>query len=492
VSEAIKLDAVLKREAPIPPRILSDRYVHSEAPLNGAGGRRKVLVLSYYFPPHSCMGTFRTLRFVNHLPSLGWDPFVVSAEPRLDEDAVDAALVHELSPSLMVEHLAWRRPEDAAKAALRSLVASNTGRPGNQSHASEAGLPPANGVQRFAGLRSKLSELLFQLPDDKAAWSRIAARRCMQLAQSHSFEAVYATAPPFCAHVAAMVVSGALRLPLILDFRDPWSRCPWGRRAKSTLAHWRHRVLERRCVRAAACVILNTERMAHEFRTHYKDQPAAKFQTIPNGVDPKFARRVDALTRTAPESKRRMLRILHPGSLYGMRDPRPFLAALQSAILSGLDVEFEQLGSCEPDWQLEEWVSSHALGNHVRLLPPVPHHDALVRMATADAFLLLQQGTDLQIPGKLFEMLPFRKPILAIADEGATADVIRRYGIGAVGASDNPANIAEAIKRVWAMCRMTNLADRFQDALAAFDAQGQARDLATHLERIATNGGRAR
>ncbi len=106
-------------------------------------------------------------------------------------------------------------------------------------------------------------------------------------------------------------------------------------------------------------------------------------------------------------------------------------------------------------------------------------------MQAADALVLVQPGTHLQVPGKLYEMLMFRKPILALADDGATADVIRDYRLGLVADPRDTDAIADGL-RVLLRDGPTLAEDAdWPAALEAFDGRRLTQQLARHLDQVA-------
>src|SRR5437870_4111524 len=62
---------------------------------------RKLLLLTYHFPPTAASGTFRILGFARHLPSYGWQPVVV-APPQLPWEPIDEELVRHVPPEVIV------------------------------------------------------------------------------------------------------------------------------------------------------------------------------------------------------------------------------------------------------------------------------------------------------------------------------------------------------------------------------------------------------
>jgi glycosyltransferase involved in cell wall biosynthesis len=112
-------------------------------------------------------------------------------------------------------------------------------------------------------------------------------------------------------------------------------------------------------------------------------------------------------------------------------------------------------------------------------------------MAAADILLVIQPDTDLQVPGKLFEMLMFEKPILALTGEGETADMIVRCGIGETAPAYDATAIAQAIGR---LRDRRSLTEAWQPALGEFDGRrltGELADLLSAVSNIGIRRGKA-
>jgi glycosyltransferase involved in cell wall biosynthesis len=174
--------------------------------------------------------------------------------------------------------------------------------------------------------------------------------------------------------------------------------------------------------------------------------------------------------------------------LYNKRDPRPIIDALAILKSQGLSAAFEQVGSCKADFRLHEYALERGVEGQVAVHPPVPHDAALARMAAADALVLVQPGTDIQVPGKLFEMLLFRKPILALADPGAAADIIERYQLGAVVDTNRPQAIAAALASFMRDDHQAGTTGRWDLACADFDGRTLTGQLAQTLNAMCDSG----
>jgi glycosyltransferase involved in cell wall biosynthesis len=335
-------------------------------------------------------------------------------------------------------------------------------------------------------LRSLVSEFLFAVPDNKVGWRHTAARAAEKFIREFGSEVIFSSGPPFSSHLAALDASRRTGVPLVLDFRDPWSRDPWGRRGRSRASKMRHIAMERACVREASRIVLNTERMADEFRQHYSYLPAEKFICIPNGYDDWLLGETPALaTNDTAKRPGHVTRILHPGSLYGQRNPTLLLQAIRRLRETVNEpIEFVQIGGCDSRLDMAQKVRQLGLEDCVHVLPAVSHREVCSQMADADILVVIQHGTSLQVPGKFFEMLGFRKPILAVVDEGATADLVQKYQVGFVAPSDSLDRTASALLDAVTAARSGTLQANFEAAIADLDGRKQAKRLAQVFEMV--------
>ncbi len=76
---------------------------------------KRVLVLSYYFPPLGGAGVQRTVKLLKHLPALDYQAAIVAApeSAALDWAPRDDTLAEELPPSLVVRRVAGPQPPNA-------------------------------------------------------------------------------------------------------------------------------------------------------------------------------------------------------------------------------------------------------------------------------------------------------------------------------------------------------------------------------------------
>jgi glycosyltransferase involved in cell wall biosynthesis len=205
-------------------------------------------------------------------------------------------------------------------------------------------------------------------------------------------------------------------------------------------------LLEYLCVRRANAVILNTENARNEFESYYEGTEHGDFTVIPNGYDPALASFVqNPDTSDSCLLADGAIRLCHCGSVYGNRSLLPLVKAIGKLKATGRRFELKQVGAVAADSELNAFLNEHKLESAVCLAGQLPHDLALASMAAAHILVVIQGGTDLQVPAKLFEMLPFGKPILALTGSGPTAEIVRKYRLGLVVDPNDPTAIATAI-----------------------------------------------
>ncbi len=429
-----------------------------------------MLILAVPFPPQPMAGVFRTLRFVKYLRESGWEPIVLTAHPGLGGHApLDASLGRHIPTGVVVERAPIWQPAKRLRALVRG-----SGRGGTPA------APQRTGPRSRAGVATALNRILAALletPDTSVGWIPPAIAAARRLLMRHDPSVIFSTSPPPSSHLAALALHHLTRRPVVLDFRDPWAD-DRGKRSRGKAAQQ----LERRCIECASRVILNTPRLLKDFDRRYPDAKPGKFVVVPNGFDPELLAEISS--RLPSPTRPAVTKLCHPGTVYGGRDLLPVVNALERLVGAGIDVTLDQVGTVARDKLpvLQRVVRERGLEARIRLHGRVSHGETLRRMSEADLFLVSQPRWPLQVPGKLYEMLLFRKPILALTGSGATADLVLKFGVGAVVDPDDPAAIARAIEGL-ARAAPPDPA-RWEPALAAHDGRKLTAQLAGLLDEV--------
>lgn len=324
---------------------------------------RKVLLLTYHFPPSGAVAVYRMLGLVRYLPRYGWQPIVV-APP----------------------HVPWE-PYDSS---LLELVPSET---------------PIERVPFATGIVGRLVQHLAP----EAHWLYKAWPACRHLIHEHSPEAVVTSSPPGCVHRLGLWVKAKYKLPWLADFRDPWVTNAQSNEFPIHRVY--ERGVERKVMSNATKLIANTPLNQQGWAKEFPEQ-AHKIEIITNGFDP------ERFTHPTPRNQSAGVNVVHTGELYVGRDPRPFLDALQQLDVSDRPASVDFIGrSTEGEFSLPAEIERRGLSDHVKVVGQIRYGDALARMMNADILLLVHTpGQSLGVPAKLYEYLGAGRPILALAE----------------------------------------------------------------------------
>ena len=167
---------------------------------------------------------------------------------------------------------------------------------------------------------------------------------------------------------------------------------------------------------------------------------------LSNGYDPEITSRIHGLVaKNSRLHTNGTVRVCHAGSVYGERDLRLLVRAVGELAQSGREVSLEQIGGTNHQPEIVQYLRANHLQEHIMLQGRLPHDQTLEHMAAADVLAVIQPGTSVQVPAKLFELLLFRKPILALTGQAQTADIVRTFDLGVVADPDDSQVIAAAI-----------------------------------------------
>lgn len=394
---------------------------------------RKVLLITYEFPPSGGGGVQRWAKMCRYLPDSGWQPVVVCAEP-VPRRTRDDSLLADVA-GVEVHRTPHRHSANAIAGLLEPLKRLGRGqRDMRDAPGSAQGTAPsatsASSAMRKAPLSTRISRWI-AVPDEAAYWRPVAVREAVRVGREAAVEAVIATGPPFSAMMAGARVARELGVPLVLDQRDGWGTSP-----VIELPTGLHRRLsrsqERRVMPAAHVVVATADSIAEEAAAF----GARRTLVIANGFDP------SDLPGHAPNAEG-PLRLVFMGKVFfGHSDPAPLFTAMALAAKQGgpaAEIRFEIIGTW-PDGVVRA-AAEAGVADRVEFTPYMPHHEALARTAQADVGLLLiadRPGAEGTCPAKLYEYLGMGMPVLlAGPPDGMPARILRETDGGwAVKPSD--------------------------------------------------------
>ena len=376
--------------------------------------RRRVLVIAYYFPPMGLSGVQRTAKFVKYLPAFGWHPTVLTVEPT-GYIARDESLLEELDQSAV------------------TIARTPAAGPGRVFANREVVKLPSERTRKFL---SRVSDIFF-LPDNKIGWKRRAVARALELHGETPFDLIFTTAPPFTDFLIGAEVKEAIGKPLVFDYRDPWVDYPF-KFYLTPFHRMRHSYLEANALRASSHVVATSRRVKELLIKRYPFLSFHDVDIISQGFDPADFPAVPSRARIArPGGK---MKITYAGVFWEDRIPDHFLQALHDLLqerpkLRGR-IEAEFVGTFREE--NHRLVSKLGLQDAVVVREYLPHRECVEVLRSSDV-LWAVAGDDLGTPGKLYEYIGARKPILALLPEGFLRQTIQEAGGAVVLPTDVPA-----------------------------------------------------
>ncbi len=385
---------------------------------------RSVLVIAYYFPPLGLSGVQRTLKFVKYLPQFGWQPTVLTVEPR-GYLARDESLLAEIAdPPVEVVRTPSFDPLHFFRG--REIVR----------------LPSA----KVYGRLSRLSQLFF-IPDNKIGWKRRALARARRLVAERRFDAVYATAPPYTDFLIGKELKREFRIPFVIDYRDAWLENPL-HRYWTPLHRLRHHALEKEVLRRADRIVTINRRIKELIVAGYDDVAHGEVEIIPQGFDQEDFDAVEA----APSDGR--MRITYSGTFYYNRSPRHFLEGLRIFLAEHPAARREVAAEFAGNFGDENirFVREQGLEEQVILHGYVSHRESIAILKRASVLWMVlggNPGDEMMSTGKLFEYFGARKPVLGCVPDGVARKAIEECGAGFIAPPADPRAVADALARLY-------------------------------------------
>lgn len=421
----------------------------------------KVLVIAYFFPPTGGVASAaaqRTLKFVRYMPKFGWEPLVLTARADCYESYIDLdeTLLEKVPEDLVIYRSNVMRGMSFLLRLRRKLLDSISSNKKPAVEVEKETQPTSNAsnpvrISRYQSFKDFITDL-FQIPDEQVGWLIPGVLKGRKISKKEGFDIIFATGKPWTGLMIGLILSFLTRRPLITELQDPWTTNPF-KPKYSFIKSWFDRHLERLVIKRSCSVITTTNELKEEFSKRFSDEPEDKFLYLSNCYDP-----ADIPEILPDKYSSNIFTILHLGFLYVKRDPRNFLLGLRIALDEGWveaeRIKFLQVGTVDSDFNLEFFIQENKLQDVVQLYGQVPLKESLALLWEAHCLLLLQPGTTTQTPSKLFEYIITGQPILTISPkDGAVWKFASENNLGKASNPDDPREIAEAIRQLYAAWR---------------------------------------
>ena len=399
---------------------------------------RRVLIITYYWPPCGGSGVQRWVKFAKYLPAAGWQPVIYTPE-NPEYQGIDHSLEGEIPPEAEIV----KRPIFEPYGLYRKLMGRGSTTDMKVLTSTEDETPGGKSwKQRLSlWLRSNLF-----VPDPRAGWVRPSVRFLKKYLKEHPVDVIVTTGPPHSMHLIGEMLSKATGLPWIPDFRDPWTKMYYLKYLPLT-SPVRKRLLkmEQSVLDNASTVLAVTPLVQDDFRSR-TSTPVAM---ITNGYDEDDF--------VGPVESDGLFNIVHTGLFAEDGNPLTLWKVLGKKVAE--NPEFKEKMRLrlvgKVDGAVMEAIEAEGLKENVVDLG-YKAHEAAVREQRAASLLILPLRNDPDykpiLPGKLFEYLAARRPILGIGQEdGAMARLLDEIALPGriVSNWDNEERTRSFIDSVW-------------------------------------------
>lgn len=400
---------------------------------------KKVLIITYYWPPAGGPGVQRWLKFVKYLPDFGIEPIVFIPE-NPNYPIVDFQLRKEVSDELTILKFPINEPYKFAQKFSKSKT--NTLSSGIISNKKKQTLVE----KALLWVRGNMF-----IPDARVGWVKPSIQYLQKYISENNIDTIITSGPPHSLHLIGLGLKEKLALKWIADFRDPWTSIGYHKELKLTQSSvLKHKNLESEVLNKADQIIVTSPTTKNEFEA-ITQKPIS---VITNGYD------VEYVDKKPMDEK---FSIAHIGSLLSERNPRVLWKALRELIKehSSFKDDFELKLIGKVSQEILDNLHEFKLSNHLNILGYVSHDEALIEQRKSQVLLLIEidsyQTTGI-IPGKLFEYMAAERPILAIGPEGADyAQIIKETNTGKCFLYDEKDLIKEAILEYYNSFKANNL-----------------------------------
>lgn len=438
--------------------------------------RKRVLVVSYDFPPRRTSAVYRMTGLTKQLPELGWQPTVLTVRREAGEQ--EPQLLEKIPPQVEVVRTRYLRIsgwENSTARAVRGLGALRQ-------------VSTATRQPRFDRCLRSLGELVrstLYFPDDTAGWIPFGLAKAIQLHRQQPFDLVYTTNPPRSAPIIGWLLKRICRVPWVSEFMDPWYPPPGRLRRRSE--DW----LQRRLMREADRVVVMVRQHAEELRRLFA-VPAGKLAVVRNGFfEEDF---------TFPETSEN--EVLPPGyfhfSHFGTVYPEnagsffPALAELVRECPEWKERLRVNIIGC-PSEEALCYAAEGELRGIIQIHGFIEGRAKVLEMMRASDCLLLFWGrpdfSRLAVAGKTYDYLRVGRPIFAVTQEGGVKELVEEAKAGWVVPPDNTQAIKQALKTLLCNYRQGGLHRPLQpEFVAQFRWERQAEILSGVFHEAVRHG----
>ncbi|MGB1210521.1 MAG: glycosyltransferase family 4 protein [Lacinutrix venerupis] len=366
--------------------------------------KKKVLIITYYWPPAGGPGVQRWLKFVKYLPQYGIEPIVYCPSNPIYPQT-DKSLLKEVPNGITILKQPINEPYKVANFFSKD------------SKTISKGIIPEEKKQTLMQKAMLFIRGNFFIPDARKNWIKPSVRYLSTYIADFNIDTVITTGPPHSLHIIGLKLKKQLDINWIADFRDPWTTIGYHKQLKLTnVAANKHKKLEKEVLNTANTIIVTSEVTKKEFQ----DITSKQIEVITNGYD--IEKESDIVLDT-------QFTLSHIGSFLSKRNPEILWQSLHELIKEHQDfAKYFRLNLVGlVGEEIIKTIERYGLTNYVNNIGYVSHIESVKYQKKSQLLLLIEidsQDTKAIIPGKLFEYLVSNRPIIAIGPTGSDVESI--------------------------------------------------------------------
>lgn len=366
---------------------------------------KKVLVITYYWPPSGGAGVQRWVKFIKYFKNQNIDPYIISVDPDFASyPVIDKSLINDIPKNTNVYITKTNEPYSIYKKINNNQTPyagfANEGRP--------------NFLQKIA----RFVRGNFFIPDSRKGWNDFAYKKAVKVLEKENIDTVITTSPPHSTQLIGLKLKETLNIKWIADLRDPWTDIYYYKSMLHT--KWAKRKdlnYEKAVIEKSDKIVVVSDSIKQLLINKSNLIQESKIHVIPNGFDEE-----DFSVSSTNKNNKFLL------SYVGTITKDYPLDSIKKSI-TNLNINLEFTGKADhPTKHLLNEIA--VFNNHVK------HKESINLLLASDMLLLVipkianNKGI---LTGKLFEYLGARKPILCIGPtDGDAAKIIKECKAGKI------------------------------------------------------------
>lgn len=400
---------------------------------------KKILIITYYWPPAGGPGVQRWLKFVKYLPDFDIQPIIYIPEnptyPIIDEE-----LVKEVSDTVIILRNKIFEPYQIANFFSK-----------NKTKKISSGIIPNSKKQTTVDKILLWTRGNLFIPDARVYWVKPSVKYLKNYIQVNNIDTIITSGPPHSLHLIGLKLKKELNINWLADFRDPWTTIGYHKQLKlSNYASKKHKKLEKEVLNCADTIIVTSKTT----KTDFEIITTKPIEVITNGYD---VEKVENQTLDVKFS------LAHIGSFLSQRNPKILWESLkeltEEIATFKNDLEIKLIGAVS--YEVLQTISKYKLDKYLNNLGYISHNEAVEHQKKSQILLLIEIDSDETksiIPGKLFEYMVSERPIIAIGPKNSDfEEILKSTNTGVFFTYNEKESLKDLIKLYYNLFLKQNL-----------------------------------